>query len=76
MRELVEFFIESLVDHPELVEIHEEPIDGGVCYRVRVAPGEGGKVIGQQGRIIQSIRTVLRAMAAREEKRVEVEVQD
>lgn len=74
MRELVEFLVRHLVDQPEEVSVREVSGDQSVVLEIRVAPGDVGKVIGRQGRVIQAIRTMARAAAARDGKRVMVEV--
>lgn len=74
MRELVEFLVRHLVDQPEEVQVREISGDRSVLLEIRVAEGDVGKVIGRQGRVIQAIRTMARAAAARNGKRVIVEV--
>lgn len=74
MRELVEFLAKSLVDRPEDVQVSENVGDDAIIYEIRVAPDDVGKLIGKQGRVVRAIRTVMRASAARQGKRVEVDV--
>ncbi|HHY36996.1 MAG TPA: KH domain-containing protein [Firmicutes bacterium] len=74
MRELVELLARALVDEPEAVTVTEEVRDGSVHLELRVAPGDMGKVIGKQGRIAKAIRTVLKAMATKEGKRVNLDI--
>lgn len=74
MRELVEILTRSLVDHPEEVQVKQVEGEKSVILEVRVAPEDMGKVIGKQGRIAKAIRTVAKAAAAREGKRVVVEI--
>ena len=74
MEELVEFIVRSLVDYPDEVSVEAVEGDGGVTYEVSVAQGDAGKVIGRGGRIIQSIRAVVKAAAAKTDQRVYVEV--
>ncbi|HHW92190.1 MAG TPA: KH domain-containing protein [Firmicutes bacterium] len=74
MRELVEFIAKALVDEPDAVTVTEEESDGTVVLELKVAPGDMGKVIGKQGRIARAIRTVVKAMATREGKRVNLEI--
>lgn len=74
MKELVEFIAKSLVDSPEQVSITQIDGDKSVVLELRVAPDDMGKVIGKQGRIAKAIRTVLNAAAAKEGKRVVVEI--
>ena len=74
MKELIEFIARSLVDDPEAVKVTEVEGDPLTTYEIEVAPADVGKVIGRQGRIIKAIRSVVRASAARQGKRVAVEV--
>lgn len=75
MRELVEILTKALVDHPEQVQVSRVDRDNkSVLIEVRVAPDDIGKVIGKQGRIVKAIRTVVKAAAVREGKKVTVEI--
>lgn len=74
MKELVEFIAKGLVDNPEQVQITELQGERGIILELRVAPDDMGKVIGKQGKIAQSIRTITKATAAKEGKRVAVEI--
>ena len=73
MKEVLEIIAKSLVDYPEQVdEINNE--DQTVTLELRVAESDMGKVIGKQGRIAKAIRTVVKAAASRENKKVAVEI--
>lgn len=74
MKELVEVIAKSLVDHPEEVVVTEEENDKTVTITLKVAPDDMGKVIGKQGRIAKSIRTVVKAAATKDDKEVMVEI--
>ena len=74
MRELVEFLVRSLVDDPEAVRVEEFEEDGDVILEVTVAEDDVGRVIGRRGRIVQAVRTVAKAAAAREGRRVLVDI--
>lgn len=73
MKEILETIIKNLVSEKEQVSINE--IDGqkAIIFEVKVAAGDMGKVIGKEGRVAKAIRTVVKAVAAKEEKRVTVE---
>ncbi len=73
-KELVEYLVKSLVEHPEQVsvEVNEEPT--GMTLHLHVAPGDLGRVIGKQGRTARAIRTLLHAMAARIQRRVTLQI--
>ena len=74
MRELVEVMAKALVEHPEEVSVTETEKNGEIIVELKVAPSDMGKVIGKQGRIAKAIRTVVKAAASRDERRVVVEI--
>jgi hypothetical protein len=74
MKELLTVIVKNLVEEPDSVEVTEESKDNIVSLKLKVAADDMGKVIGKQGRIAKAIRTVLKAAATHEEKRVVVEI--
>ena len=74
MGELVEFIAKSLVDKPNEVEVNEVEGDQSITIELKVAPEDMGRIIGKQGRIAKAIRTVAKAAAIKENKRVSVEI--
>ncbi|MDI6604692.1 KH domain-containing protein [Aceticella autotrophica] len=74
MGELVKFIAKSLVDNPDAVQTNEIEGEQSIIIELKVAPEDMGKVIGKQGRIARAIRTVVKAAAAKEKKRVVVEI--
>ncbi|WP_432665129.1 KH domain-containing protein [Wukongibacter baidiensis] len=74
MGELVKIIAQALVDHPEEVQVNEIEGTQSVIIELKVASEDMGKVIGKQGRIAKAIRTVVKAAATRENKRVVVEI--
>lgn len=74
MKELVELIAKSLVDQPEAVEVRQIESDNSIILELKVAPDDMGKVIGKQGKIAKSIRTVAKAAAAKAGVRVNVEI--
>ena len=74
MKELVEVIAKSLVDHPDEVEVTEKETEKAIVVELKVAPEDMGKVIGKQGRIAKSIRTVVKAAATKDDKKVVVEI--
>jgi len=74
MKELVEYIAKSLVDAPEQVEVRQVEGERSVILEVRVAPGDVGKIIGKQGRIAKALRTIVKAAAVKNGKRVLVEI--
>ena len=75
MKELVEVIAKALVDHPEEVSVNEKKEGRTTVLELHVADGDMGKVIGKQGRIAKAIRSVVKAAASREDKKVIVEIQ-
>ena len=73
MKEIIETIILNLVDNKDAVEITEKQDEKSVVFEVKVANEDMGRVIGKQGRLAKSIRTVMKAVAAREHKKVSVE---
>lgn len=74
MKELVKFIAKSLVDDPDAVDVTEIEGERSIILELRVAPEDMGKVIGKQGKIAKAIRTITKATAAKEGKRVVVEI--
>ncbi len=74
MLKLVEAIAKSLVDDPDAVEVKEIEENQTIIIELRVAPGDMGKVIGKQGRIAKALRTVVKAAAMKENKKVVVEI--
>ena len=73
MKEILETIIRNLVDNKDAIEIKELAGEQSVVFEVKVAEGDMVKVIVKQGKIAQSIRTVMKAAASKENKRVSVE---
>ena len=74
MKDLLRIIATSLVDHPEQVEVTETETDKQITVELKVAPEDMGKVIGKQGRIAKSIRTVVKAAAAKDDRKVVVDI--
>lgn len=73
-KDLVEYIVKSLVDNPDEVEVNEIAGESAIVLELRVADSDTGRVIGRNGRVINSIRTLLQSLAAKEGKRVNLEV--
>lgn len=74
MKELVEILAKALVDQPERVTVDMIEKEKSIVIELKVAPEDMGKVIGRQGRIAKAIRTVVKAAATRQKKKVVVEI--
>jgi len=77
MRDLLTFLARSLVAEPDAVEVTEiEEAEGEVVLELEVADDDLGRVIGRGGRVANALRTVVKAAATREQKRVIVDIID
>ncbi|MCR4798267.1 MAG: KH domain-containing protein [Lachnospiraceae bacterium] len=76
MKELVEVIAKALVENPQAVEVSERENDRAIIVELKVAPSDMGKVIGKQGRIAKAIRSVVKAAASKEDKKVIVDIID
>lgn len=74
MVELVKMITKSLVDNPDQVQVTEVTDNQATVIEIRVAPEDMGKVIGKQGKIAKALRTVVKAAATKQNKRVIVEI--
>ena len=76
MAELLAYLARELVDDPGAVRVETEERDDALVLILHVAPDDVGKVIGRQGRIARALRTLVRASAVREDRRVLLEIVD
>lgn len=76
MKELLEFVIKNLVDNQEAVSITETSKDKSIVYEIKVDESDIGKIIGKQGRIARAIRTLIKAIATKENKKVIIDILD
>jgi predicted RNA-binding protein YlqC (UPF0109 family) len=74
MKELVEYIVRSLVDYPEQVDVNETSGSSVIILEISVGSSDIGKVIGKEGRIANAIRTIVKAAAAKSDKKVTVEI--
>lgn len=74
MKELVEFIVKALVEKPEQVSVTETQGETVTIIEVRTAPEDSGKVIGREGRMVNSIRNITKAAAAKKNLKVTVEI--
>ena len=77
MKELLEYLARALVDDPDAVEVERfDEDDGTVVLELSVADDDYGKVIGRGGRTAQALRTLIKAAAVKEQRRVLVDIVD
>lgn len=74
MKQTVEYLVKALVDSPDDVQVDEIPGEEATTYEVRVAADDLGKVIGKQGRIANALRTIIKAVAMKDKRKVYVEI--
>lgn len=73
MKEILQTIIENLVDDKQAISINEVEGEKSIVFEVKVSENDMGKIIGKQGKIAQSIRTIMKSAAAKEHKKVSVE---
>ena len=76
MQELVKYIAQTLVEHPESVEVIEKDGPESVILELHVSPEDMGKVIGRQGKIAKEIRVLMRSVAQKQGKRISVDIVD
>ena len=76
MKDILEVLIKNLVDNPDEVSIAEKTESKAICYEVKVSKNDMGKVIGKQGKMAKAIRSIIKAVATKEHKKVNVEFLD
>lgn len=76
MKDILEVIIKNLVDNSDEVTITEKVEEKSICYEVKVAKDDMGKVIGKQGKMAKAIRSIVKAIAVKEHKKVNVEFVD
>ena len=76
MQELVTYIVEQLVDDKQAVNVSSAEANGVETITIRVAEKDVGKVIGKQGKIAMSIRTLAKAVGIKECKRYNIEIED
>lgn len=74
MKELLEFIAKALVDCPDDVKVEQKGTDGSIVLELHVNENDMGKVIGKQGRIAKSIRSVMKAAASKNNVKVSVDI--
>ncbi len=73
-REFIEYVARMLARYPDEVQVTDSVDEKGIVFRISLNPDDVGRVIGREGRIIQSMRSLLRAAAVRQGVRLAIEV--
>ena len=76
MKEIVEYIVKSLVQNKDNVEVSESEEEDSTVIRVKVADEDMGRVIGRKGKIASSIRTIIKSISSRQNKKVFVKFGD
>lgn len=76
MKDVLQTIIESLVEDKNAIEINQVDGERNIVFEVKVAAGDMGRIIGKEGRIAKAIRTIFKAVAAKEQKKVTIEFID
>lgn len=76
MKEILENILKNLVENDSAISINQVEKDKLTVFEVKVAPEDMGRVIGKEGKIAKAIRNILRAIGAKEHKKVTVEFID
>lgn len=74
MKDILEYMVKNLVDDPESVSVTEEEVDGVVTLTITPAKEDMGKLIGKGGKIIRSLRNLMKIPAMKESKKVQVQL--
>jgi uncharacterized protein len=74
VKELVEYLVKSLAEHPDSVELTEEEFEDTISMELKISPDDLGRIIGKGGNTINAIRTVVQAAASSHKKRAKLEV--
>ena len=76
MKQILETIIKSIVENQESVSINEKEETDKITFEVKVAESDMGRIIGRQGKVANSIRTLMKALGSREKKKVSIEFLD
>ncbi len=74
MKDIVEAIVRSIVQQPDSIKVIEEVVEGKSSIKISVAQPDMGRIIGKEGRNINAIRTLVAAMAAKDDKRITVDI--
>jgi len=74
MKDTIVFIVKAIVDNPDKVVVEEEETEEGINFVITVDPADMGKVIGKEGKVIRSIRNIMKIPAIKQNKRVSVSI--
>lgn len=76
MKDTLSYILISLVDNPDAVEVEETDDNGITNFTVKVAKEDMGRIIGKEGKVIRSIRNVMKVKAIKENKRINISLSE
>ena len=76
MKDIVEYIVKALCDYPDQVSVKEESDRGAEIIKISVAPSDMGKVIGRNGKIVTSIRTIVKSLSNKQHKKFIVKIEE
>ena len=76
MKQVLETIVKNIVENPDEVTITEKEEENKTIYNVKVAESDMGRIIGKQGKVANSIRTLMRALNSKDKKRISIEFLD
>lgn len=74
MKDALEYIVKAIVENADAVIIDEEDVEGIVTYTIHVAKEDMGRLIGKQGKVIRSLRNVMKIPAMKEHKKVQLQL--
>lgn len=75
MKEVIQVLAKALVDNPDQVIVTQQATDRTIHLQLTVAPGDMGKVIGKQGKIANAMRTIIKAAAVKDGRRIILDIE-
>ena len=72
MKDTLHFIVAAIVDNPDAVSIEEQEEEGFLNLTITVDPSDMGKVIGKEGKVIRSIRNIMKVKAMKQDKRIKI----
>jgi len=75
MKDLAQFLVKNLADHPEQVSVQDSESEGTVTFKLVVAEEDKGRIIGKKGKVIKAIRCLVAAAAAKQQKKTAVDIE-
>jgi uncharacterized protein len=76
MKDTLQFIVSSIVDNPDAVSIEEQEVEGVTNLIITVDPNEIGKIIGKEGKVIRSIRNIMKIKAMKLGNRINITIAD